>query len=351
MNQLAYSLLLVLAGWLLRGALGGRWRSNPRNHHLADARHRWVEIGGVWHAFTDDALVVARARAEHLAPLLPHRWRTRILWAVLAAGVLLMLTGCVAATSAKVWWNPLTWGKDRAASVERVAAKQDANDTALVKQAQVENAKTIEALKEAPASRPVEVASRTAENAQTLLDRAVGSITVQDLTDLRQTVANLLSENAGLRATGEKQQAKAEATAARLTAENEDLKAQQAESVKKLQAGYERERQLANTVRNFWFIGGGLALLWILGNLLSVAARFNPGLAGVSRVVNGVAAPALAFAEARAADGLQKVGHALARAREAMPEAAEKLVTILDTETDRDHQRAIGAAANTAPRT
>lgn len=264
---------------------------------------------------------------------------------------LFFLAGCASTSGVHVWWNPTTWGRDRAATAAKIEAKQDANEAALVKQAQVENAKTIEALRAAPASRPVEVATRMAENAQALLDKAAGSITVKDLTELRVIVSNLLSENVALRATGEKQQVKAEATAAKLTEENESLKADKAESDKQLAAGYERERKLANTVRNFWFVVIGLVGLFILGNLLSIAARFVPALAMAAKVVNGVTAPLQAFALHRAEVGMQKVGHALATARDELPEMADKLTTIFDTHTDADHQRAIGAAANTAPRT
>lgn len=112
MNQLAYSLLLVLGGWLLRGVVSGRWRRNPKYHRLSDVRHRWVEIGGVWHAFTDDALDVAKARADGLAPLLPHRWRSRILWVVLAGGLLFLLGGCSRNPSIKTGDTTVTGPRD-----------------------------------------------------------------------------------------------------------------------------------------------------------------------------------------------------------------------------------------------
>ena len=67
----------------------------------------------------------------------------------------------------------------------------------------MENAKTIEALKTAPqVMRSVTVASRTANNAQLLLDKAVGSINPDDVFKLRETVAAPVSENAEVRASG-----------------------------------------------------------------------------------------------------------------------------------------------------
>lgn len=264
---------------------------------------------------------------------------------------LLVLAGCASHPGVHVWWNPLTWGTNRAATLERVDELQKENTSALTRSAQIENAKTIEALKSALPSRSVEVARRTADNAQAFLDKAVGTLTMKDFIELRKTVANLISENSELRAEGERSQAKAEATAAKLTEENESLKAAKAKAEQKLAESYEAERRLANQVRNFWFIVGGLAFLWLTGNLISVAARFYPGLSGVARAVNGVAAPALAYAEARAAQGLQKVGHALATVKEKLPAVAEQVVDIFDKHTDAEHQAAIGAAANTAPRT
>jgi hypothetical protein len=92
MHDLSYSILLLYLGWLLRGALQGRWRTNPKRHHAADPRHCWVEIGGRWHAFTDDALDTALARADMLTPLFRHAWLSRILLAaILTALVVLTL--------------------------------------------------------------------------------------------------------------------------------------------------------------------------------------------------------------------------------------------------------------------
>lgn len=277
-----------------------------------------------------------------------------------------LLTGCVGdRTGGAIWWNPTTWASRAApAAADRAAAKVDGAKTTeqtaedkAVDGAHKEVAKTGDALAVAPDSKAVRAARRFNANALALLAQ-VRPLTAQESMELRQLVNDLLSDDPLVSGKAEQAQQKDEATASKL---GEELKAARADLERRqlaldkangnLREAYDRENALANKVRNFWFILGGLALFWVLGNVLSVAARFNPALAGVSRIVNGVTAPAFAFAEARAADGLQKVGHALARAKQAMPEVAEKLVTIFDTETDRDHQRAIGAAANTAPRT
>jgi hypothetical protein len=297
-----------------------------------------------------------------------RRLRPSLDWLCFAAAcaLCLLLAGCVGdRTGGAVWWNPTTWASRGApAAADRAAARVDTARTAeqvaadaAVQSAHKEFAKTDLALAAAPDSRPVALARRTTANGLGLLDQ-VRPLTAAESAEIRQLVADLLSENAATVAAAEARQRTAEE---RLAAAGRDLEAARAKLEQReaeltkangnLREAYDRENALANKVRNFWFIIGGLVVLWILGNVLSVAARFHPGLAGVSRIVNGVTAPAFAFAEARAADGLQRVGHALAKVKAAMPEAADKLVTIFDNETDRDHQRAIGAAANTAPRT
>jgi hypothetical protein len=366
MTLLAYSLLLVLCGWHLRGAIGGMWRRVYRPHRFGDGQHLWLEVNGEAAAFTDDQVEVAQVRAQRLTD--PRKtWWKRLAWVLtLAVLILVCMTGCVGdRTGGAIWWNPTTWAARAApAAADRAAAKVDTARTAedqaaaqAVTAAHKEVAKSDLALAAAADSRPVALARRTTANALGLLDQ-VKPLTAEESAEIRQLVADLLSDNAQTVAAAESKQRTAEeklAEAGReLTAARAKLEQREAELTKangNLREAYDRENALANKVRNFWFILGGLALFWVLGNVLSVAARFNPGLAGVSRLVNGVTAPAFAFAEARAADGLQKVGHALARAKQAMPEVADKLVTIFDTETDRDHQRAIGAAANTAPRT
>lgn len=275
----------------------------------------------------------------------------------------LSLSGCVGAPGG-VWWNPTTWASRAApAAADRAAAKVDSARSAegqaadaAVQAAHIEFVKTDLALAAAPDSRPVSLARRTTTNGLGLLDQ-VRPLTAAQSAEARQLVADLLSDNTQTVAAAAAKQRTAEEKLVALGRDLEEARAKlekrEADLAKangQLREAYDRENALANKVRNFWFVVGGLALLWVLGNVLSVAARFHPGLSGMSRLVNGVAAPAFAFAEARAADGLQKVGHALARVRNAVPAAAERVVEIFDQETDADHQRVIGAAANTAPR-
>jgi hypothetical protein len=94
MNEFALYALLILLGYLLRGAQPARWRSNPKPHHAADARHCWQEIGGVWHAFTDDALATAQSRADMLGRWFRHRWLSRIIVVGIVVLLFMLMSGC-----------------------------------------------------------------------------------------------------------------------------------------------------------------------------------------------------------------------------------------------------------------
>jgi hypothetical protein len=267
-----------------------------------------------------------------------YPWRARAVGLVLLGGVVLfLLSGCGTAGT-KVAWNPLTWGRDRAAAVADTRQEIQVNERAMVRSAQVEQVKTITALASAPESRPVEVARRTASNAHALLAQANGPVPVGDDTAARELVAGLLSEEVAKREGAERSQAKAEAKAADLADENTQLRATLEDRTAKLEEGYVRERKLANTVRNFWFCAVVLGGLFVLGQVLSIAARFNPAFAGVSAVANGVLNPAMAYAYKRAHDGLERVGNAVQTVRRQAPELAERMVQFMDDSLDDDHK-------------
>lgn len=277
---------------------------------------------------------------------------------------MLLCAGCTTRPGGLVLWNPTTWFSRLApAAADRAADKRDAAETkvehaadATVHAANREVAQALEVLNAAPDSRAVDLARRFTGNAHSLLNQTT-PLTVAETTTLRQLVTDLLSENAKVRAAAEKVASFQEEKNARLSA---DLGAARTELEKReaaltkansnLREAYDRENALANQVRNFWFVLGLLAFLFVASQLLSVGARFVPALAPIATAANLVTAPALAFAESRARAGLEKVGHAIAKARTEIPAVAERLTDIFDQHTDADHQRAIGAAAQTAPR-
>lgn len=255
--------------------------------------------------------------------------------------ILLTSSGCAATGGHSRWWNPLTWGAN---PVARVEARQEAlagNQAELVKAAQVETHKTAAALEIVPESQATEVARRTTRNAEALLASAAGPLDIAEAQRAREIARGLAQ---GL-IEAERDQARAEATAAKVSAENASLKAELTQAQDKLQAGYARERALANRMRNIYWIAGGLAALWLLGNVLAVAARANPALNGVSHLVNGVVNPALSVAHARAVDGLHRVGRGMRAIRTKLPQVAEQVEVILDMETDQEHQQLIAEAA------
>lgn len=94
MSTLAFYLLLVLAGWILRGVVGGVWRRVYRPHRFGDSQHLWTEFSGRVFAFTDDQLDAAESRAQRLTDP-RRRWLKRFAWLTVFGGlVLLAFTGC-----------------------------------------------------------------------------------------------------------------------------------------------------------------------------------------------------------------------------------------------------------------
>lgn len=277
---------------------------------------------------------------------------------------ILFVTGCTTRGTGLVLWNPATWGSRAApAAADRALDKRDAAAAAAhaaeseaVAGAQREAAKVGEALAVAPDSKPVRLARRFNANSLALLAQ-VRPLTAEESMELRTLVADLLSDNESTARAAELRQLDDEARAAATGRELNEARAkldQREAALNKananLREAYDRENALAAQVRNFWFVLGVLAFLFVGSQLLSVGARFVPALAPVATAANLLTAPALAFAEQRARAGLQRVGHALAQARETIPAVAGRLTDIFDQHTDADHQRAIGAAAQTAPR-
>lgn len=181
----------------------------------------------------------------------------------------LLLAGCT--TTGKHWWSPATWSSSAPAQrVEVAETKLDAAQDKAVRAARAEVSKANIALATAPESRPVEVSRRTIANAQSLLDQVAGPLTAEEAADIRRIVADLLSDNATIRAAAEAKQATAEERIASLS---QDLAAKSADldsANGKLAAAFARENALADQLRNerarrAWLIGGGSLLILALG--------------------------------------------------------------------------------------
>jgi len=242
------------------------------------------------------------------------------------------------------WFSP-----DRVAQLEKVEARTTAAETVVVKAAQVENAKTIEALKTAPqADRSVQVASRTSANAQLLLDKAVGGISPEEALKLRDTVAALVSENAELRAAGEASQQSAERTLARQAGKLDELRTDMAALTEKLKSADLAHQATAAKYRKLWFwiyvIAGG----WLALQLLAGASKFYPALSPLAKAAGHVTAPILQAMNNRVHTA---VGKALAAADKLKDGTADILRQHLDATTDEAEQRQIREAYEISART
>jgi hypothetical protein len=243
----------------------------------------------------------------------------------------------------KFWGTPLT-------RADSTAAKLDAQQAAAIGAAQEATHKANAALSFAPESRPVTVARDFVQEARSLLDQVAGAPKVGDEAAWRDLVARLLSENEAIRLKAETERREDAEEVASLSAKLAKLEvAKEASDAKVAEYAKDNER-LADIVRKFYWIAGSLAVLWLLSQVLTFAARFNPALAPFAGVVNAVVAPALARARARAVEGLEAVGAGLREARQVMGSTVEQVVVYLDEKADKEHKDIIAkAAGNTTP--
>jgi regulator of replication initiation timing len=213
---------------------------------------------------------------------------------LLVAGLVIMmsLSGCSTLPSGPGarWWNPLTWGSDREArAADRAEALLQASRSAeeqsraeLLRSAQRNAHGAALALLSAPSSRPVEVATEAAHDATASLDQALGALPAEQVTALRQQIAGLLSENASLRAEAEAARA---ATRAEDAAESKALLAAQqrtqeaaaaaAAAGAELRAGFARENELANQLRQQRWMSGLAAAAGVLSVAFGFVMRTN----------------------------------------------------------------------------
>ena len=264
--------------------------------------------------------------------------------------LLLALPGCSSTPTGEArWYAPATWFKGSESTALARAQHAEATATApLVQAAREAVHETTLALASAPASRPVEVATHSSQQAATLLDQLAGPLTAAEATALRTRVAQLLSQEAATRAQAEAARADRDAALGRLSTRYEETQAALNRAQADLQAAFTREHAVAQEARAFrarlWWGGGVAALIIVLLWLIPLFTRAIPALAPLNWL-SGLLNPGLAYVAHRATTGLARVGHALA---EMPPEQRAATITHLDALTDADHQRIIAQARKSA---
>lgn len=228
-----------------------------------------------------------------------------------------MMAGCASGTGAK-WYAPATWFSHVPAdALDRAERKEDNARAAVIKSAQKSSHETAVALAQAPASRPVEVASETNATTVSLLDQAAGPLTAEEVTKIRVTIPRLLSENAEVRVQAEKQRARDLANISEISDALAKAEVKSLAADEKLREAFDRENALANQLRS------QRAFLWILGGL---AAVLGIGWVYVKIVLGGVP---------------KAIGGALGELRLKNPDAAEILTKTFDTYLNRNEQNLI----------
>lgn len=154
--------------------------------------------------------------------------------ASLIFGAALLFTGCAA----------LSFNRASKAEGERDGAK-----SAVLREAQVSAHETVEALQAAPASRPVDVAARSAGETADLLDQANGPLMAPETAALRSRVAGLLSENATIRAAAERELRARSEDIAEKSRQLAEAETKLAAAVADREAAFAREHALANEYR------------------------------------------------------------------------------------------------------
>jgi hypothetical protein len=252
----------------------------------------------------------------------PTLFLRMMLVTLVALLLLLCQTGCSSAPSGARWWSPGTWfsGSEARAQAKAVAAV-DTKRESVLKAAQIAGHETAAALSAAPASRPVEVATESANTASALMDQALGAPPVGELAGLRARVAALLSENETIRAAAERERAAVRADTAELSRNLAEAFEAKSKAEANLAAGFARENALANELRNQRLIRNVL----IGATILCAAGWFY--IRFVAGGIPGAIGKALAFADTK------------------HPEQAEFFRTLLDTHLNRSEQSSIAKQA------
>lgn len=197
------------------------------------------------------------------------------------------MAGCTTGTGFSIL-KPGTWFQGRAAAaVVKEEKKQTTLEDSAVDQAQREVEKTGLALKSAPASRAVEVATRTNENAAALLNQRK-PLSADSLAELRGTVEGLLSDLADVRKAAESQQTAAEGAQRALSRDLETTRTALKALASKRDEEAAKNLQLANELRNQVFMKWAGVTCSAVFALAAFAYRMNLGNLQTG-VANGLA--------------------------------------------------------------
>lgn len=181
----------------------------------------------------------------------------------------LLLAGCASSGSGVRWYAPATWfSGSEGRAVEKAEKRQESAENAAGKALQRSVHETDLALRSAPASRAVEVATESSAQAVTLADQLYGPLTAAEASALRAQIAGLLSENAQIRADAEKARQKGRDEALEASQRLAEAQSETADVKEKLEAAFRRENALANDLRaQRWlaWIAGVIALLCAAG--------------------------------------------------------------------------------------
>lgn len=252
----------------------------------------------------------------------------------------LTLSGCA--------WipSPLRLFGDPIQHEEKAKKKEDAARDLIYEQARESAHKTQAALsKESNPSREVQVARDFSSETVALLDQARGPAMLADLNRWQEQVDRLCSTDPEVRMKADFERSKERLENEKTSAKLNQLEARaRAAEEKELEYAKIKDRQADWLLKIAWGLGI-LAVLWVLSQVLAIAARLNPAFAGASTVLNTVAAPAVHFAYSRAVAGVKKLGEGMATIRKEMPEVAEQVTRLIDSHLDSDHKQIAAAAA------
>jgi starvation-inducible outer membrane lipoprotein len=252
---------------------------------------------------------------------------------VLAACV--ALGGCSVVPTGKKWWNPTTWFSAHALTSQQAAQVREDKAVAAVDQkrdeavhsAHLEVAKAGVVLGKAAPSPDTALAGRFVQGGLGLLGQ-VDPLTASESSQLIALVNDLRSGDAAKIAAAEKRQAAIEAANSELSERinllEQKLADAQAATRKKdhdLAAAFIRENEMADALRNQRFLIVGAGVLVVGLTILSLYLRMGLGSVGAGL------------------SGLHKlIGQ----------DAASKVVTQLDANTDWLHQVLVGAGRKAA---